>query len=839
MSVPPVAIETDALLAELDWVRSLARHIARDAHSAEDLAQDTMLVALRDDTHAWSREEPGALRRWLAAIARNLGRTRARSEQRRARREADAARPPSVPATDALVERASTLREVVDALVGLREPYRTTLLLRFFEDCSQREIAERMQVPMSTVGSRIADGLALLRRKVGRRDRSFAGLLASMAAPRRVGVGTALQGALLVSVQVKLLAAVLVVAVAWLVFQVAGGDEPVTVDSAAGAGPESASAAVPQNATNVRDAVDEEESKSEADGFHSIPAHAGIEFAAVRGRVVDLAGTPVANVDVGRGRPLGRWAETGELMPSRVLDTVRADAQGEFEIEAVVPFTLGVVDERYATVFERVVRNADDTDVLVIVAEKMPLGGVVVDEQGVPIAGARVVVQANVSRPGLDVTASRLVVPEARTDAGGAFSLAATVALEGATMVFRAPGFADLTRAIPKGGDPAMAIVMEQSDTSPYTIRGRVEMLDGRPAVDAHVSTGVMAVPTDAEGRFLIDFEPWLDARVDESAPTELTAIVAGYLPVTRVLPSVDEVRESGWPEDIVLRVDGEPLTMRGIVVDGDGEPVAGVLVEPTETTMFGWVPAARGPGGTYQTQEQAAGGGVARTGRDGRFELGGLLDRDYVVGALQRPSLLFQESEPVHASAQDVRIVLDAAALGTVAGRIVDAQGRGLERVRVSVSRKRVGELVIGSFAMTDADGRFALTRVTTTPAFLRIEGDAIVPELFRELGPDADHADLELVVGLRRRLQFEWSSDAEEGERVVVVDASGERLDMMRLSGNSIGVSRSAPYREGVSRVFVVSDQSAAAVVYRGEREIRRVRLSLRDDGVTVVRL
>ena len=110
MSPPPVRFDTEELLAQLGWVRALAQRVASDAHGAEDLTQDTMLVALRGgvscagvsqaapDGAASDDGRTASLRRWLAAVVRNLGRTTRRSGRRRSEREAtaaDRALPPS------------------------------------------------------------------------------------------------------------------------------------------------------------------------------------------------------------------------------------------------------------------------------------------------------------------------------------------------------------------------------------------------------------------------------------------------------------------------------------------------------------------------------------------------------------------------------------------------------------------------------------------------------------------------------------------------------------------------------------------------------------------------
>jgi RNA polymerase sigma factor (sigma-70 family) len=53
---------------------------------------------------------------------------------------------------------------VLSALAGVDEAYRAAVALFYLEDCAYKEIAEILQVPMGTVKSRIARGLAQLRR---------------------------------------------------------------------------------------------------------------------------------------------------------------------------------------------------------------------------------------------------------------------------------------------------------------------------------------------------------------------------------------------------------------------------------------------------------------------------------------------------------------------------------------------------------------------------------------------------------------------------------------------------------------------------------------------------
>ncbi|MBI5362465.1 MAG: hypothetical protein HZA53_04745 [Planctomycetes bacterium] len=72
----------EALLAEQDWVRRLARGLASDAARADDLAQESWLAALRHPPR-----DARNLRAWFARIVKSKARDATRSDTRRARRE--------------------------------------------------------------------------------------------------------------------------------------------------------------------------------------------------------------------------------------------------------------------------------------------------------------------------------------------------------------------------------------------------------------------------------------------------------------------------------------------------------------------------------------------------------------------------------------------------------------------------------------------------------------------------------------------------------------------------------------------------------------------------------
>ena len=116
-----------------DSLRAIVRNLVRDDQAAEDVLQEARLESLRRPPDpCWP---PGA---WVRSVVRNLVRQRRRSEERRARRERAAARPEAVESAEVMVERMESLREVVDALQSLDEPYRQVLGLRYLENLPPR-----------------------------------------------------------------------------------------------------------------------------------------------------------------------------------------------------------------------------------------------------------------------------------------------------------------------------------------------------------------------------------------------------------------------------------------------------------------------------------------------------------------------------------------------------------------------------------------------------------------------------------------------------------------------------------------------------------------------------
>src|SRR5439155_5035549 len=101
-------------------------------------------------------------------VVSNRARRSARTATRRERRESVASRGEATPSAAQLAEIADTHRRVVQAVVELAEPYRETILLRYFEGLGVADVAARTGVPLDTARSRISRGLARLRERLER-----------------------------------------------------------------------------------------------------------------------------------------------------------------------------------------------------------------------------------------------------------------------------------------------------------------------------------------------------------------------------------------------------------------------------------------------------------------------------------------------------------------------------------------------------------------------------------------------------------------------------------------------------------------------------------------------
>ena len=148
----PTLNRTGELLAHADWLFRLAAHLV-GPDAVDDVLQETWVVTLRSPPQ---RDQP--VRPWLATVLRNMARRRARAASRRAIREAESA--PVFEdnlggSADVLLEQAETSRLLAESVLALREPYRGTILLRYYDGYTAATIASIQKVPAATARWRL------------------------------------------------------------------------------------------------------------------------------------------------------------------------------------------------------------------------------------------------------------------------------------------------------------------------------------------------------------------------------------------------------------------------------------------------------------------------------------------------------------------------------------------------------------------------------------------------------------------------------------------------------------------------------------------------------------
>ena len=152
----------------LDDAYTLARHLMRDEHDAQDVVQEAYLRAWR----YFGDFRGGDEKAWLLTIVRNCCYTWRRSTKGREAVSYDdeqhGLRDSDRTATDARAIAGSERESLASAVATLPREFREALVLREIEGFSYREIARITGVPIGTVMSRLARGREQLRRSLKR-----------------------------------------------------------------------------------------------------------------------------------------------------------------------------------------------------------------------------------------------------------------------------------------------------------------------------------------------------------------------------------------------------------------------------------------------------------------------------------------------------------------------------------------------------------------------------------------------------------------------------------------------------------------------------------------------
>ena len=324
-------IEIEELLPQANWVRELAAQLVSDPHLSEDVAQQTLLAACQQ------RSSIRHLKAWLGRVVRNTAIATDRAERQRAQRER--ALPPGEPceSTESLVARAELLRKIVGAVLELKEPYRSTLLQRYYGERTADQIGAREGISAATVRSRLKRGVDQLRARFEvdqRADRSawLSLLLPKLSSPAAVVSTSSALSWGIVAMNLKTLAGMLVSAGAivagclWIARD-QGGSNPRAYGNQAPAAAHSPAAIPTEPAIREQLGVQSEQDQVEREALPGSQA-------SLSGRVADkLTGEPVTSFSVGLWRQLadGTSAPFRYRSEPSVWETVR-NSQGIFHL---------------------------------------------------------------------------------------------------------------------------------------------------------------------------------------------------------------------------------------------------------------------------------------------------------------------------------------------------------------------------------------------------------------------------------------------------------------------------------------------------------------------------
>lgn len=649
-------------------------------------------------------------------------------------------------------------------------------------------------------------------------------------------------------------AGVAALALAWLVLTLPHGSDVSTLSSEPSSSP-----ALETADAHATVASSSEEAGARAPITGSVPAPASAVKPTpapdIDGLVIDVRGEPVPDVEV-----QFRTAAVPTEGPKAPSDTA-----GVFHLPpSGTKGWIVIVSEPWATVLSPQVKHPYDGERLVlVVAPRISLEGVVLDEHRNPVPAARVFHVTPDLRTRLDFVLDSSATTAANTlsDAHGRFHLAELPSIEGSSLqttddMLR---YRDDVREAPCTSRSDLEIVLKPLDPR-LRIRGRVVDAHQAGIEGAWVALDRNCVRTDGDGRFLFDLQ-YIDPG------RKLRALKKGLLPVELECATPSPRDPGAWPDPLLLVLDREALAISGRVVDASGGAVTGARVQLLDRTPFGKVYAAGDPPagtspswGPEDVEPLLAGQPFSFesvSGADGRFEVPGLLPQAYRLLAFDPATCALHVTEPVRAGTSGFEIALPGTGhIARLAGRVVDRRGRPVEGALVKPSRPlpKLPDFgmpnLSGEPAHTDTLGRFEFLGLPQDVDRLIVSVDPSPEKTEFRIADAKDPEAIEILVARPCHMRVDLTGSSIEAGSFEVQDARGDSIPIISRQGNiSIGFmasSRTGDRRKryplqlhkGRSEAFAVSESARMLILYGEGKEVAHIELNLTPDQLNVIR-
>jgi RNA polymerase sigma factor (sigma-70 family) len=796
-----------ALLDHAAWARRLAARLVT-AHDADDLMQDAMVAAMI------RQEQPRSPRAFLAAVVRRCALRLGRDAARRRRREGRAARPEALPSTEQIVEQMHREQEVAQLAAKLDEPFRTVVLLRFFEDLQPAAIAARLGVPAATVRTRLARGLDRLRQSLQARHGPDWRAAFTLFLPLPAPSAPLLAGALTMNSTAKTVGAAAVFALlAATVWVLLPGREP-KAEPQHGSDAAAVAAAAPVPGSRPATA---EPSAQRVEDPGTAAAAAVTPAAQMRGRVLDSRGQPMAGVPV---HPC--VIEEGGRLGAPLPGEVASDALGAFSLTLSEERTMVAPAAGKGFCTLRTTRGwRSDDEVLLVAAPAVDLRGIVRDTDGALLAGVSVYF-STLFLPDFPLPLDKTVDPVRTpvvTAADGSFAQACVPLVTGVDLLFWKSGYATERVPLPDVASSFVQVTLHREVAVPGHITGTVLDPAGRPLAGADLLLWPEQQQTTSgrDGTFAFEY------------PRHPSRLVATHRGFQRI--ACEQVGQE-TPMPLVIQFTAGTLDIAGRVVDADGRPVAGMFVDLADAERVGMTTVERL---SAALPADLPDGVMARTDAEGRFTVGGLCDRTYQLRASDPQTALSVQREAVAAGSRDVVLIMPAdGLLAELHGVVVDHSGHGVPGAAVWALLRATTVTVFGARAMADEEGRFVLRRVPRQLVDVAVNGEEI--DFTRVPVEDcARQGEVRIEVLRRCYVQIE----GQPGIQLRFLDSGGKELQLESRSESNTFSANAWNLRGPKTAVLTLPESAVTMVWSRDGRELGRKAITLQPGRTNLTNL